>query len=342
MEHNSPGPQGPHVETMEHSETYGKFVVEPLERGYGVTLANSLRRVLLSSLRGAAITSVRIDGVLHEFATIPGLREDTTELILNLKSLAIKVSDSPPPVSGEEPEPQIIRIEKRGEGDITGADIECPADIEIVNPEVHLATLADDNASLSMEMTVEVAKGYVLPEKHERYKGQIGVIPVGSAFSPVRRVNFALESTRVGTRSDYERLILEIETNGTIAPGEALSEAARVLDQYVRLFFDVSSERVARPLEGLEGPVSRPVGAGAPDVRIEELDFSVRTYNCLKKANIQTVADLVKASEEELMNIRNFGRKSLVEVQDKLSQFGYTLVGGVSSVGVDAGDEEED
>lgn len=331
--------QGPRIETLEHSDTYGKFVVEPLERGYGVTLANPIRRVLLSSLRGATITSLRIDGVLHEFATIPGLREDTTELILNVKGLAVKVADNGG-TYGEEPELRTLRIDKRGEGEVTGADIECPADVEIVNPELHIATLADDNASLSMELTVEVGRGYVLPANQERFKGQIGVIPIGAAYSPVRKANFAIEATRVGSRSDFERLILEIETNGALAPGEALSEAAQVLSQYVQLFFDVSSERVARPLEELTAQVARPAGPGAPDVRIEELDFSVRTYNCLKKANIQTVADLVKASEEELMNIRNFGRKSLVEVQDKLAQFGYTLVGSGRSGG--AGDEDEE
>ncbi|MBI3912309.1 MAG: DNA-directed RNA polymerase subunit alpha [Armatimonadetes bacterium] len=313
--------QVPQIETLEHSEDYGKFVVEPLERGYGVTLGNSLRRVLLSSLPGAAITSVRIDGVLHEFATIPGLREDTTELILNLKDLAIKVRGN-----GIGEEPHILRIDKRGEGDVTGADIQTPADVEIVNPEVHIATLADENATFSMEMTVEVSKGYIPSEKHERYKHQIGVIPVGSSFTPVRKVNFALEGTRVGSRSDYERLILEIWTNGTMVPSEALSDAARILDGYVRLFFDVNAEEAIRPSE--DGSYAPRAGEPkAPDARIEELDFSVRTYNCLKKANIQTVADLVKTTEEELMNIRNFGRKSLLEVQEKLAQFGLTLAG---------------
>ncbi len=329
--------QGPRVETLEQNETYGKFVVEPLERGYAATLANPLRRVLLSSLRGAAITSVRIDGVLHEFATIPGLREDTSEFLLNLKALSVKVQE-PEAGFGEEPRLYTLRIDKRGEGDVTGADIECPADVEVVNPEVHLATLADDNAALTVELTVEVGKGYVLPEKHERFKGQIGVIPVGSAFSPVRKVNFAIEGTRVGSRSDYERLIFEIETNGTISPGKALAEAAAVLDQYVRLFMDVSSERVVRRIDDIEVPSQQRQPTGAPDIRIEELDFSVRTYNCLKKANIQTVADLTRASEEELMNIRNFGRKSLVEVQEKLSQFGYSLAGG-TGVSADTGEE---
>jgi len=335
----------PRVETLEHSDRYGKFIVEPLERGFGVTLANALRRVLLSSLPGAAITSLRIDGVLHEFATIPGLREDTTELILNLKDLAIKVSPNGAAAPGDEPQVHTVRIEKRGEGDLTGADVECPAELEVVNPEVHIATLADENAALTMEMTVEVGKGYVLPEKHERYRGQIGVVPVGSAFSPVRKVNFALEATRVGSRSDYERLILEIETNGTIRPGEALSDAARIMDRFVRLFFDVSSEQISRLPDDLLAPALRTSVSssnGAPDVRIEELDFSVRTYNCLKKANIQTVADLVETSEDELMNIRNFGRKSLVEVQDKLSQFGYTLAGGSSIATGEAGEGDDE
>jgi DNA-directed RNA polymerase subunit alpha len=333
----------PAIETLEHSDRYGKFVVEPLERGYGVTLGNALRRVLLSSLPGAAITWIRIGGALHEFATIPGVREDTTELILNLKDLAIKVHANG---ASEDGEARTLRIDKRGEGDITGADIEVPEDVEIVNPEVHIATLADENAALDMELTVEVNKGYVLPEKHERFKNQIGVIPVGSSFTPVQKVNYALEATRVGSRSDLERLILEIWTNGTIAPGEALAQAAQILDRYVRLFFDVSRERVARVLDEPGGFIRR-AEPKAPDARIEELDFSVRTYNCLKKANIQTIADLVKTTEDDLMNIRNFGRKSLVEVQDKLAQFGLTLAGG-STIGsggaatAHADDEDEE
>jgi len=331
----------PRIETLEHSSNYGKFVVEPLERGYGVTLGNSLRRVLLSSLPGAAITSIKIDGVLHEFATIPGLREDTTELILNLKDLAIKVDgNGNGAVDGE---PKVLRIDKRGQGDVTGADIETPEDVEIVNPEVHIATLADDNAALSMEMTVEVNKGYVLPEKHERYKQQIGVIPVGSAFTPIRKVNFALEATRVGPRSDLERLTMEIWTNGTIQPGDALSRAAQILDEYVQLFFDVSENKVVRP-EAQPGLLNA-MDAKPWDARIEELDFSVRTYNCLKKANIQTIGDLVQTTEDDLMNIRNFGRKSLLEVRDKLSAFGLQLAGSPTEVGGDdegdEGDEEE-
>lgn len=332
--------QVPRVETLEQSDTYGKFVVEPLERGYGVTLANPLRRVMLSSLQGAAITAVRIDGVLHEFATIPGLREDTTELLLNLKELAIKVTPSGSLSLTGEPEIHVVRIDKRGEGEVTGADVECPTEVEIVNPDVHLATLADENAALSVELTVELGRGYVLPEKHERFKGQIGVIPVGSAFSPVRRVVFHIEQTRVGSRSDFERLILEVETNGTITPGEALSEAARTLGDYVGLFYDVSAARKERTFADL--PQLQPTTGGAPDVRIEELDFSVRTYNCLKKANIQTVADLQRTSEEELMNIRNFGRKSLVEVQEKLEGMGYRLLGSTGRTAATADDGEDE
>jgi DNA-directed RNA polymerase subunit alpha len=328
----------PRIETLEHSDTYGKFVVEPLERGYGVTLGNSLRRVLLSSLPGAAITSIKIDGVLHEFATIPGLREDTTELILNLKDLAIKVDGSD---NGQlDGEPKVLRIDKRGQGDVTGADVETPEDVEIVNPEVHIATLSDENAALSMEMTVEVNKGYVLPEKHERFKQQIGVIPVGSAFTPIRRVNYALEATRVGPRSDFERLTMEIWTNGTVRPGDALSRAAQILDDYVRLFFDVSENKVVRPEtpQGLLGPMD----AKPWDARIEELDFSVRTYNCLKKANIQTIGDLVQTTEDDLMNIRNFGRKSLLEVREKLSAFGLQLAGSPTEATDDEGDEGDE
>jgi len=326
----------PAIETLEHTDAYGKFVVGPLERGYGVTIGNALRRVLLSSLPGAAITWVRIGGVLHEFATIPGVREDTTELLLNLKDLAIKVHTN----GSELEEVRTLKIDKRGEGDVTGADIETPSGVEVVNPEVHIATLADDSAALDMELTVEIGKGYVLPERQERFKNQIGVIPVGAAFTPVRKVNWALEATRVGSRADLERLVLEIWTNGAIAPGEALSDAAQILDRYIRLFFNVSSEKVIRHLAD-GGAAFRPAEPKAPDARIEELDFSVRTYNCLKKANIQTIADLVKTSEEDLMNIRNFGRKSLVEVQDKLLQYGLTLAGGVGTYTGGADDDDE-
>jgi len=310
------------LQTMEHTPTFGKFVVEPLERGFGVTLANPLRRILLSSLQGAAIAAVHIEGALHEFATIPGVREDATQLILNLGDLAFRLED----YSGAEAGPKMCRLDKRGEGVITGADVECPAGVEIVNPEAYIATLTDEKTQLSLEMMVERGKGYVLPGQHERYNGQIGVIPVGSAFSPVKKVNFALEPTRVGSRSDYERLILEIWTNGAVEPRAALQQAAAELQTYMSLFEEVSGVG-AEPAQAVPAPAVSRGGIAAPDVRIEELDFSVRTYNCLKKANYQTVADLVNTSADELMNIRNLGQKSLKEVHEKLSNLGYGLSG---------------
>src|SRR5690349_20613671 len=224
----------PEIQTLETTGTYGKFVVEPLERGYGVTLGNSLRRVLLSSIEGAAVTYVKIDKVLHEFSTIPGVKEDTTELLLNLKDLYVKMELNG---SGVRPEPITIRINKHGEGRITGADVECPPDVQVVNPECYLATISDEDATLNMEMTVELGKGYVLPDKQERRANQpIGVIPVGSAFTPVRKVNYTVEATRVGFKTDYERLILEVTTNGTLKPSEAISQSASILCRFFKHF----------------------------------------------------------------------------------------------------------
>jgi len=329
----------PRIETLEETGTYGKFVVEPLEPGYGVTLGNSLRRVLLSSIEGAAVTYVKIDKVLHEFSTIPGVKEDTTELLLNLKELFVRMESN----GTGRPEPKTITIAKRGEGRITGADVECPEDVEIVNPEVYLATISDEASSLNMEMTVEVGKGYVLPDKQERRSSQpIGVIPVGSAFTPVRKVNFTVEATRVGFKTDYERLILEVTTNGTISPSAAISEAASILDRYFRQFMEFAG--IVSPTDEDGGLPELLGGAQAPEARIEELDFSVRTYNCLKKANILTIGDLVQISEPDLMQIRNFGRKSLVEVREKLAQLGLSLKGGpsVSTEGEDENGGEQE
>lgn len=326
----------PRIETLEETGTYGKFVVEPLERGYGVTLGNSLRRVMLSSIEGAAITFVKIDKVLHEFSTIPGVKEDTTELLLNLKNLYVRVIQNG---STKPDEPRIIRISRKGEGRVTGADVECPADVEVVNPEVYIATISDEEATLNMEMTVEIGKGYVLPDKQERHASQpIGVIPVGSAFTPVRKVNYTVEATRVGFKTDYERLILEVTTNGTILPSRAISEAAGILDKFFRHFMDfaIASSHVDdgdRQIPDAHGTLQ------APDARIEELDFSVRTYNCLKKAQILTIGDLVQFAEADLMQIRNFGKKSLMEVREKLAQLGLSLKGG-STVSTD--DMEDD
>lgn len=339
----------PQVQRLVDTDTYGKFVVEPLEAGFGTTIGNALRRVLLSSVPGAAITSVRIDGVLHEFSTIPGVKEDTTELLLNLKDLNIRVhgsAETPAPAEpdveeeeeadvfeGEEAagvsfrdeeQPHIIRIEARGKGEVTGADVKCPPDVEIVNPEAYIAEISEDDAALSMEMTVEIGKGFVLPEAQERYKNLIGTIPFGSVFTPVRKVNFSTEPTRVGNKTNYERLILEIWTNGTIGSEAALGKAAEILAQHAALFIQGDGQALFQRMgASSNGDGVAPVKA--PDARIEELDFSVRTYNCLKKAGITNVQGLVEQSERDLMNIRNFGRKSLTEVKDKLDTMGLNL-----------------
>jgi len=321
----------PNIQPLEKSDNYGKFVVEPLERGYGVTIGNSLRRVLLSSIPGAAITYVKIDKVLHEFSTIPGVKEDTTELLLNLKSLAVKVH---PDGSGVKHEPKTIRIDVKGskEGSrVTGADVICPADVEVVNPELYLATISDEDATLSMEMVVETSKGYVLPGNLERRSQQgIGTIPIGAAFTPVKKVNYNVEQTRVASNTNFERLVIEVWTNGTISPEAALSEAAKVMIQFLNLFAQFQpGETVpgATLAIGASGPVDNP-----PYYRIEELDFSVRTYNCLKKANILTIGELINFTENDLMQIRNFGKKSLTEVREKLTALNLSLKGGATII----------
>lgn len=310
----------PRIEVLEDQPTYGKFVVEPLEQGFGYTIGNALRRVLLSSIPGAAITSIKIDGVLHEFSTIPGVKEDTTELILNLRDLYVKIVANG---SQEENPIYTVRLDVHGPGDVTGADIQTPPEVVIVNPETHIATLNDETAALSAEMTVERGKGYVLPENQENVQPSIGVIPVGAVFTPVRKVSYTVDPTRVGHKTDYDRLVLEVTTNGTIMPSEAVSIAAKILDRQLRLFFDFAR----RPSDGY-GEFGEP-GSGAlpgpPDARIEELDFSVRTYNCLKKANVLTIHELVQLTEADLMNIRNFGKKSLTEVKEKLESLNLSL-----------------
>ncbi len=309
----------PRIEILEDGATYGKFVAEPLEQGFGYTIGNALRRVLLSSIPGAAITSIKIDGVLHEFSTIPGVKEDTTELILNLRELYVQLNVD----STEEVEPRIIRLDVHGRGEVTGADIQTPPEVVIVNPEVHIATLNDETAVLRAEMTVERGKGYVLPERQDKVKQSIGVIPVGAVFTPVRKVSYTVDPTRVGHKTDYDRLVIEVYTNGTITPSDAVSEAAKIIDRQLRLFFDFARKPKGAGAEyvlGASGAVP-----GPPDARIEELDFSVRTYNCLKKANILTMGELVQLTEADLMNIRNFGKKSLNEVKEKLESMGLSL-----------------
>lgn len=309
----------PRIEILEDGVNYGKFAVEPLEQGFGYTIGNALRRVLLSSIPGAAITSIKIDGVLHEFSTIPGVKEDTTEFILNLRELYVLMESEATEVS----EPMTVHIDVHGPGDVSGADIQTPPEITIVNPEIHIATLNDETAHLAVEMTVERGKGYVLPQNQENVKQSIGVIPVGAVFTPVRKVSYTVDPCRVGHKTNYDRLVLEVITNGTIMPSDAVSIAAKILDRQIKLFFDFA--RAPKGFGAEFGEVGTGALPGPPDARIEELDFSVRTYNCLKKANILSMGELVQLSEADLMNIRNFGKKSLNEVKDKLGSLSLSL-----------------
>lgn len=331
----------PRIEILEDGDTYGKFVVEPLEQGFGYTIGNSLRRVLLSSISGAAATSIKVENVLHQFAVIPGVKEDVTELILNLRELYIKMDDN----LGRGGEIYTANIDVTGAGEITGADITCPAGISVANPEVHIATLSDETASLKAELTIERGKGYVLPENQENVKNQIGVLPLGAVFTPVLKVSYSVDPTRVGHKTDLDRLVLEITTNGTVRPSDAVSDAAKIIDAQLRLFFDFARS----PREGYSifGELGGGAVSGAPDIRIEELDFSVRTYNCLKKAGLLTIGQLVEYSESDLMNIRNFGKKSLTEVREKLAGLGYALKpssekGTVTFPGYEGEDEDEE
>ncbi len=327
----------PHISTLDLNIEYGKFVLEPLERGYGQTIGNALRRVLLSSIQGAAVAAVRIDKVFHEFAPIPGVKEDTTELLLNLKDLAldIETEDGPPQ------EDKVIRLDVQGPGRVTGADIVCPEGVTVVNPEVYIATISDDKASLNMELYVGWGTGYVLPEKQERYKGIIGVIPTGSQYTPVKKVNYTVEATRVGMRTDYERLVLDIWTNGAVKPNDALSQSAHILDKYFRMFFDLGAAGFSD--DTLEADEMSPEILNIPDLRIEELDFSQRTFNCLRRAGLLTLRALALATESDLTSIRGFGKKSLLEVRDKLQEHGLELKppkGGYRAL--DAFDDEDD
>lgn len=309
----------PHISTLDLSLEYGKFILEPLEKGYGQTIGNALRRVLLSSIQGAAVSAVRIDKVFHEFAPIPGLKEDTTELLLNLKDLAISIqSEEVAP-----PEDQVLRIDVTGPGRVTGADVQCPEGVSIVNPEVYIATISEPKATMVMELYVGWGAGYTLPEKQERYRGMIGVIPTGSQYTPVRKVNYTVEQTRVGMRTDYERLVLDVWTNGAVRPNDALSQAAHILDKYFRMFFDLGAA-------GFEGEFGAEEDLmddlkDVPDIRIEELEFSQRTFNCLRRAGLLNLRALALATESDLTSIRGFGKKSLVEVRDKLQEHGLEL-----------------
>lgn len=302
----------PRIETVEMDGVYGKFVVEPLERGYGITLGNSLRRILLSSLPGAAVTSIRIDGVLHEFSTIPGVAEDTTDIVLNLKELLVKVHSD---------EVVVGRLSVDREGPVTAADIEVPADVEILNPDLHIATL-EKGGKLEMELTFKRGRGYVSAERNKSPDQPIGVIAIDSIFTPVRRVNYEIEDTRVGQQTDYDRLILEVVTDGSIAPDEAVSLSAKILIEHLRLFVSLTdlAEDVEIMVEKEEEEKDRLL-----DMTIEELDLSVRSYNCLKRAGINTVEELTRKTEEDMMKVRNLGKKSLQEVKEKLAALNLSL-----------------
>ena len=293
---------------------YGKFVVEPLERGFGTTLGNSLRRVLLSSLPGVAVTSIKIDGVVHEFSTIEGVKEDVTEIVLNVKGITAKLySDTP----------KTVRIEASGEGEVTAGSIQQDAEIEVLNPDWHIATLAD-GAKLIMELVFDKGRGYVPAERNKQAAEQasLNALPVDSIYTPVLKVNSTLENTRVGQITDYDKLTLEVWTDGTISAKEAVSLAARIMTEHLNLFVTLSQEAMDAEIMVEKDDKGK---EKALEMTIEELDLSVRSFNCLKRAGINTVEDLINKSEDEMMKVRNLGRKSLEEVMAKLDSLGFTL-----------------
>ena len=308
----------PNIEVAEISEDkkYGKFVVEPLERGYGITLGNSLRRIMLSSLPGAAVSQVKIEGVLHEFSSIPGVKEDVTEIIMNIKSLAIKNNS-------ETNEPKTAYIEYEGEGVVRASDIQADQDIEILNPDLVIATLSGGKESkLYMELTITKGRGYVSAEKNKSEDLPIGVIAVDSIYTPVERVNMTVANTRVGQVTDFDKLTLDVYTNGTLAPDEAVSLAAKVLSEHLSLFIDLSENaKTAEVMVEKEDDEKEKV----LEMSIDELELSVRSYNCLKRAGINTVEELTNRTSEDMMKVRNLGRKSLEEVLAKLKELGLQL-----------------
>ena len=308
----------PNIEVAEISEDkkYGKFVVEPLERGYGITLGNSLRRIMLSSLPGAAVSQVKIDGVLHEFSSIPSVKEDVTEIIMNIKSLAIKNNSTTN-------EPKTAYIEFEGEGVVKASDIQVDQDIEIMNPDLTIATLSGGKDSrLYMELTITKGRGYVSADKNKSEDLPIGVIAVDSIYTPVERVNMTVENTRVGQVTDYDKLTLDVYTNGTLAPDEAVSLAAKVLSEHLGLFIDLSenAKNTEIMVEKEDDEKEKVL-----EMSIDELELSVRSYNCLKRAGINTVEELANKTSEDMMKVRNLGRKSLEEVIAKLKELGLQL-----------------
>ena len=306
----------PRIETEELPEDgkHGRFVVEPLERGFGNTLGNSLRRVLLSSLEGCAVTSIKIDGVLHEFSTIPGVKEDVTEIVLNMKSVVAKLYET---------SPKVVEISAQGPCVVTAGDIKCDSEVEILNPEQHIATLGED-AKLNMEITIDKGRGYIPAERNKLISGNnvIGVLPIDSIYTPVLKVNYTVDNTREGQITDYDKLTLDVWTNGVINAQEAVSLAAKVLTEHLNLFVNLSDKAssaevmVEKDDKGKEKIL---------EMTIEDLDLSVRSFNCLKRAGINTVEDLINKSEEDMMKVRKLGRKSLAEVIQKLNSLGFSL-----------------
>lgn len=303
------------VAEISDDKKHGRFVVEPLERGYGITLGNSLRRIMLSSLPGSAVSQVKIEGVLHEFSCIPGVKEDVTEIILNLKSLAIRNHNT-------SDEPKTAYIDCSKEGVVTGADIEADQDIEIVNPDQVIAHLnGGSDCKLNMELTITNGRGYVSAEKSKKDDMPIGVIAVDSIYTPVERVNMTVENTRVKQNTDYDKLILDVWTNGTLAPDKAVSMAAQVLSDHLKMFIDLSDA----PVQPVLTDTKQETDGGQLDMTIDELELSVRSYNCLKRAGINTVGELCNKTPDDMMKVRNLGRKSLEEVLAKLKDMGLSL-----------------
>ena len=304
----------PRIETLDMTPDgrYGRFTLEPLERGYGTTIGNGLRRTLLSSLQGVAVTSIKIDGIQHEFSTIPHVKEDVTEIVLNIKGLTAKLHSN---------SAKTVYIEANGPCEVTGASIKADSEVEILNPELHIATL-DEGAKLVMELTLDKGRGYVPSENNKTDHTPIGVIPVDSIFNPVVKVDYSVDNTRVGQQTDYDRLTIEVWTNGVLTAKEAVSWSAKILTEHLKLFTDLSQDASNSEI------MVEKVGDGKDkilEMTIEELDLSVRSFNCLKRANINTVEDLTEKTEEDMMKVRNLGRKSLEEVVAKLQSLGFTL-----------------
>lgn len=300
------------METETLTSTYGKFYAEPFERGFGTTIGNSIRRILLSSIAGAAVTFVKIEGVLHEFSTIPGVKEDVTDIILNIKNLRFKLHTD---------RPKTVRLRKKGPGEAKAKDVIHDADVEVLNPDLHIATL-DKEANLDIEMMIRIGSGYVPAERNKEEGMPIGVIPIDSIFSPVKRVNFTVENARVGRITDYDKLIMEIWTDGGVKPEDALAYAAKILKDHLTIFinFDETIEPIQEQIEDKKSDFNKNLFRS-----VHELELSVRAANCLKNANIKTIGDLVQRSESEMLRTKNFGRKSLNEIKEILSEMGLSL-----------------